>query len=123
MASGPVAILGAGTQGRRLAYMVSIPMHSASSYFFDVDANCIQQWSSCGRPVHLIDQTPSQLDDALHAVEQFRKISSHNSPKQHLAGEILTFSIELLQDAIREAWLVVEVVMNQSLIDSSVIPD
>ncbi|EAS35822.3 3-hydroxybutyryl-CoA dehydrogenase [Coccidioides immitis RS] len=83
--SAPVAILGAGTQGRRLAYM----------------------WSSRGRPVHLIDENLSQLQDAQKAVEQFRKTDSKS---EYLSGELKTFASEDLRAALQEAWLVVECV-------------
>ncbi|EFW21875.1 hypothetical protein D8B26_001992 [Coccidioides posadasii str. Silveira] len=83
--SAPVAILGAGTQGRRLAYM----------------------WSSRGRPVHLVDENLSQLQDAQKAVEQFRKTDSKS---EYLSGELKTFTSEDLRAALQEAWLVVECV-------------
>ncbi|CEJ82056.1 hypothetical protein VHEMI02147 [[Torrubiella] hemipterigena] len=79
-----VAILGAGSQGRRIAYM----------------------WSSTGNDVHLIDSQPAQLQASVEAVEgmrqQFKAIGSH--------GRIHTHAVEALRGALEKVWLIVECV-------------
>jgi len=80
-----VSILGAGTQGRRLAFM----------------------WSSQGNDVHLIDAQQPQLQASVQAVEDFR--SSWSNP-QSKKGTILSHLPEELSDAIQDSWLVVECV-------------
>ena len=80
-----VAILGAGTQGRRLAYM----------------------WSSRGRPVHLVDQAPAALEGALKDIDNFKNTVGKSDG--HQGGSITTFGGENLNEALKSAWLVVEV--------------
>ncbi|CAG9936721.1 unnamed protein product [Clonostachys rosea f. rosea IK726] len=80
-----VAILGAGTQGRRLAYM----------------------WSSLGNEVHLIDGQERQLEDAVQAVDDFR--AERDSPDSK-KGQIITHSPSQLSQALGSSWLVVECV-------------
>ena len=80
-----VAILGAGTQGRRLAYM----------------------WSSRGRPVHLVDQAPAALEGALKDIDNFKHTIGKSDG--HQGGTVSTFRGEELNEALEGAWLVVEV--------------
>ncbi|KAI9896464.1 hypothetical protein N3K66_008636 [Trichothecium roseum] len=80
-----VSVLGAGTQGRRLAFM----------------------WSSLGNDVHLIDAQKTQLDASLEAVEDFRTSWSTPEAKR---GSITTHLPETLSAALQSSWLVVECV-------------
>lgn len=105
----PVAIIGAGSQGRRLAYMVR-DQHSLSH--FQILTNCLSQWSSRGNDVHLVDGQPAQLRDSVRAVAALRQ----SLPSQGTAGTIRTFAPDALKGALNSAWLVVEV---SSLIHST----
>ncbi|KAF5679515.1 3-hydroxybutyryl dehydrogenase [Fusarium circinatum] len=79
-----VTLIGAGTQGRRLAFM----------------------WSSRGNDVHLVDGQEAQLQASIKAIEEFRQSSSNKSASW---GRIITHSPETLREALQAAWLVVEV--------------
>ncbi|OCK80945.1 NAD(P)-binding protein [Lepidopterella palustris CBS 459.81] len=79
-----VAILGAGTQGRRLAFM----------------------WSSQGGTVNLIDVNPQQLQESRAYISGLIKASSSN----HKRGEIRLFLATELEQACKNAWLIVECV-------------
>ncbi|KAG4430608.1 hypothetical protein IFR05_013903 [Cadophora sp. M221] len=92
-----VAILGAGTQGRRLAYM----------------------WSRRGRPVHLIDQAPAALEGALKDIEKLKNTIGKSDGHQN--GLVSTFSGEKLDEAMSGAWLVVENVPESLKLKRSVI--
>ncbi|KAH7323916.1 3-hydroxyacyl-CoA dehydrogenase [Rhexocercosporidium sp. MPI-PUGE-AT-0058] len=92
-----VAILGAGTQGRRLAYM----------------------WSRRGRPVHLIDRAPAALEGALKDIEFFKTTVGISDGYQD--GTISTFSGEELVEALKGAWLAVENVPESLNIKRSVV--
>ncbi|KAH9219326.1 3-hydroxyacyl-CoA dehydrogenase [Leptodontidium sp. 2 PMI_412] len=92
-----VAILGAGTQGRRLAYM----------------------WSRRGRPVHLVDQAPAALEGALKDIDKFKNTIGKIDGHQH--GTVSTFSGEKLDEAMSGAWLVVENVPESLKLKRSVI--
>ncbi|KAF4983404.1 hypothetical protein FZEAL_1133 [Fusarium zealandicum] len=91
-----VVLLGAGTQGRRLAFM----------------------WSSRGNDVHLVDGQESQLQASLKAIEAFR---SDSDKKDVQWGRITTHSPETLRDALQTAWLVVECVPEQLPLKQEVI--
>ncbi|KAJ5555649.1 hypothetical protein N7535_008082 [Penicillium sp. DV-2018c] len=82
---GSVVILGAGTQGRRLAYM----------------------WSSRGGTVHLVDLREQQLQDGLKYVDKLRA-----ETKDHTGdwGKIETSNPSSLESTLKDAWLVVECV-------------
>ncbi|KIV92155.1 hypothetical protein PV10_06616 [Exophiala mesophila] len=80
-----VAMLGAGTQGRRLAYM----------------------WSSKGRDVNVIDAQERQLTDAVKYIDELRAGSGRSGVKW---GNIKTFKAENLKSALQNVWLVVECV-------------
>ncbi|KAL4876740.1 hypothetical protein BJY04DRAFT_222749 [Aspergillus karnatakaensis] len=82
---GSVVIIGAGTQGRRLAYM----------------------WSSRGGVVHLVDLDTSQLADAVEYVQQLRDASTM-TPQQW--GDVQVSSPDSLGSLLQGAWLVVECV-------------
>ncbi|KAL2062796.1 hypothetical protein VTL71DRAFT_5868 [Oculimacula yallundae] len=94
-----VAILGAGTQGRRLAFM----------------------WSSRGRPVNLIDQAPAALNGALRDIEKFKNTSGISDG--HKGGRISTFSLAKLDEALNSAWLAIENVPESLAIKRSVIKE
>ncbi|CAM1503267.1 Fc.00g080430.m01.CDS01 [Cosmosporella sp. VM-42] len=93
-----VALVGAGTQGRRLAFM----------------------WSSRGQDVHLIDAQPNQLQASLQAIDTFR--ASHK-PKGAQWGQIITHLPETRQAALQNAWLVIECVPEQLPLKQKVIAD
>ncbi|KAL6920833.1 hypothetical protein FSHL1_004810 [Fusarium sambucinum] len=80
-----VTIIGAGTQGRRLAFM----------------------WSSTGNDVHLVDNQEAQLQASLEAIDEFRRSSNKENASW---GKIITHSRETLSEALQAAWLVVECV-------------
>jgi hypothetical protein len=120
-ALGSVAILGAGTQGRRLAYMVSLPLSASTEMphpggvadtnlvldaFANIRWSIAAQWSSRGGAVHLIDRDAAQLQDAKLSVDKFRQ---SNALKNHLGGEVSLFAADNRRAAIEKAWLVVEV--------------
>ncbi|KAH8677256.1 hypothetical protein BGZ61DRAFT_360149, partial [Ilyonectria robusta] len=79
-----VALIGAGTQGRRLAFM----------------------WSSQGSDVHLVDAQPSQLQASIKAIDDFRSAASQKGDVRW--GQIMTHSPETLGAALQNAWLVIE---------------
>ncbi|KAH0593208.1 hypothetical protein MHUMG1_08930 [Metarhizium humberi] len=79
-----VTVLGAGSQGRRLAYM----------------------WSSRGNDVHLIDGKPSQLQESVENVNQQR---SQLDPNGNF-GKVRAHSPDFMRAALSESWLVVECV-------------
>ncbi|KAF2649840.1 3-hydroxyacyl-CoA dehydrogenase [Lophiostoma macrostomum CBS 122681] len=84
-ASRAVAILGAGTQGRRLAFM----------------------WSNCGRPVNLIDRDEKQLQASIHEVNTFRSTFPKFKTAQEW-GKVSKFPYAQLREALSNAWLVLE---------------
>ncbi|KAF2025307.1 3-hydroxyacyl-CoA dehydrogenase [Setomelanomma holmii] len=94
----PVAIVGAGTQGARLAYM----------------------WSQLRRPVHLIDQNEQQLQKAQEYIRGLRKSSS---PGQDGWGNMDTFTSNRLKEAISPAWLVLECVPESLQLKKKVIKE
>ena len=99
-----VAIVGAGSQGRRLAYMVSGSTQVRQAAILLI-VDIWLQWASQGDDVHIVDQQPSQLEATLQAVDHFR---SELAPKdQH--GNVVTHLAESLETALKDAWLVVEV--------------
>lgn len=83
-----VTLIGAGTQGRRLAFM----------------------WSSRGNDVHIVDGQESQLQDSLKAIEGFRL---EDSTKGARRGRVITHTPETLWGALQASWLVVECVPEQ----------
>ncbi|KAK0117897.1 hypothetical protein ONS95_012213 [Cadophora gregata] len=92
-----VTILGAGTQGRRLAYM----------------------WSSRGRPVNLVDQAPAALEGALKDIDHFK--NTIGKADGHGGGIVLTFRGNELGEALSGAWLAVENVPESLELKRSVI--
>ncbi|KAL1960133.1 hypothetical protein VTO42DRAFT_305 [Malbranchea cinnamomea] len=84
--SGSVVIIGAGTQGRRLAYM----------------------WSSRGGSVCLVDLSEKQLQDALQYVQQLRAAVTDDRGRNW--GAVRTCSPSSLEAALTDAWLVIECV-------------
>ncbi|KAJ5334666.1 hypothetical protein N7452_007069 [Penicillium brevicompactum] len=82
--TGSVVIIGAGTQGRRLAYM----------------------WSSKGGTVCLVDLQEQQLQDGLQYVEKLR--AETNDAREW--GRIEISHPSSLDTLLRNAWLVVECV-------------
>ncbi|CAF3609077.1 unnamed protein product [Fusarium graminearum] len=80
-----VTLIGAGTQGRRLAFM----------------------WSSTGSDVHLVDSQEAQLQASLEAIDEFRRSCNKENASW---GKIITHSRDTLSEALQAAWLVVECV-------------
>ncbi|KAM5384866.1 hypothetical protein ACJA88_002713 [Fusarium oxysporum] len=93
-----VTLIGAGTQGRRLAFM----------------------WSSRGNDVHLVDGQEAQLQASIEAIEEFRQSSSNRNA---FWGRIITHSPESLREALQAAWLVVECVPEQIELKTKVISE
>ncbi|RKK71803.1 hypothetical protein BFJ69_g10660 [Fusarium oxysporum] len=97
-----VTLIGAGTQGRRLAFM----------------------WSSRGNDVHLVDGQEAQLQASIKAIEEFRQSSSNRNA---FWGRIITHSPESLREALQAAWLVVEVsnsdIKNGSRLTEKCVPE
>ncbi|KAK2773638.1 hypothetical protein FQN53_004082 [Emmonsiellopsis sp. PD_33] len=83
---GSVVIIGAGTQGRRLAYM----------------------WSCRGGSVYLVDLNEQQLQDGIHYVQQLRAAAA--TAHQGNWGEVKTSTPASLESILKEAWLVIECV-------------
>ncbi|KAL2844539.1 hypothetical protein BJY01DRAFT_188729 [Aspergillus pseudoustus] len=81
---GSVVIIGAGTQGRRLAYM----------------------WSSRGGLVYLVDLNQRQLEEGLQYVEQLRTEAQHSGTW----GDVRLATPDSLESLLHGAWLVVECV-------------
>ncbi|KEY72803.1 hypothetical protein S7711_10831 [Stachybotrys chartarum IBT 7711] len=93
-----VTIIGAGTQGRRLAFM----------------------WSSAGNDVHLVDGQPSQLQASIQAIDGFRADSQH---KDASWGRINTHSPDNIAAALQSSWLALECVPEQLSLKRKVITD
>ncbi|KAK4934958.1 hypothetical protein LTR10_023895 [Elasticomyces elasticus] len=81
-----VTILGAGTQGTRLAYM----------------------WTSRGRPVYLIDKDEKQLERAKRGVETLRSQAQSSSTTSGECGEVITSSTDGLPEAASKSWMLLE---------------
>ncbi|KIA75448.1 3-hydroxyacyl-CoA dehyrogenase [Aspergillus ustus] len=81
---GSVVIIGAGTQGRRLAYM----------------------WSSRGGLVYLVDLNQRQLEEGLQYVEQLRMEAQHSGTW----GDVRLATPDSLESLLHDSWLVVECV-------------
>ncbi|QPC76476.1 hypothetical protein HYE68_007228 [Fusarium pseudograminearum] len=80
-----VTLIGAGTQGRRLAFM----------------------WSSASSDVHLVDSQETQLQASLEAIDEFRRSCNKEDASW---GKIITHSRDTQSEALQAAWLVVECV-------------
>ncbi|KAK5451635.1 hypothetical protein LTS15_007895 [Exophiala xenobiotica] len=81
-----VTILGAGTQGTRLAFM----------------------WTKRGRPVYLVDQNQAQLEKAKKGIEDLRsQLQSFWATSTHW-GEIITSSPDALEQAATKSWMLLE---------------
>ncbi|OBT58317.1 hypothetical protein VE04_01787 [Pseudogymnoascus sp. 24MN13] len=80
-----VVVIGAGAQGRRLAYM----------------------WSSRGSPVHLVDLEERKQQEALLYIQQLRAKSTSDGSNW---GEIMASTPNSLESWLKDAWLVVECV-------------
>ncbi|KID94489.1 3-hydroxyacyl-CoA dehydrogenase, NAD binding protein, partial [Metarhizium majus ARSEF 297] len=90
-----VTVLGAGSQGRRLAYM----------------------WSSRGNDVHLIDGKPSQRQESVENVNQLR---SQLDPNGNF-GKVRAHSPDFMRAALSESWLVVECIPERLRLKQEVI--
>ncbi|KAJ5880858.1 uncharacterized protein N7473_011911 [Penicillium subrubescens] len=83
--SGSVVIIGAGTQGRRLAFM----------------------WSGRGGSVCLVDLQEQQLQDGLSYVHQLRNAAVDHDRNW---GDVTVSQPDSLESILQDAWLVVECV-------------
>ncbi|PWY77050.1 NAD(P)-binding protein [Aspergillus heteromorphus CBS 117.55] len=81
-----VTLLGAGTQGTRLAFM----------------------WSRLGKPVYLVDKNPAQLTQAKREIDVLRKSAVAGPPSQW--GDIICAPANELSTSVAKSWLVVECV-------------
>ncbi|PYH91245.1 NAD(P)-binding protein, partial [Aspergillus ellipticus CBS 707.79] len=85
-----VTLLGAGTQGTRLAFM----------------------WSRLGKPVYLVDKNPAQLTQARQEIEQLRQknrpLLAADAPSPW--GEVVCSPANELTASVSKSWLVVECV-------------
>ncbi|KKK19490.1 hypothetical protein P175DRAFT_0505484 [Aspergillus ochraceoroseus IBT 24754] len=80
---GAVVIIGAGTQGRRLAYM----------------------WSSRGGLVYLVDLNEEQLQEGLQFVQQLRAETTDHPRKW---GEVKASTPSMFESILQSSWLIVE---------------
>ncbi|OOF97879.1 hypothetical protein ASPCADRAFT_2948 [Aspergillus carbonarius ITEM 5010] len=78
-----VTLLGAGAQGSRLAYL----------------------WSRIGRPVYLVDKSPTQLGLALATVQRLRASNPPSEP-----GQVISLTADNLDKALHNSWLAIECV-------------
>ncbi|PVH75072.1 3-hydroxyacyl-CoA dehydrogenase [Cadophora sp. DSE1049] len=82
-----VALIGAGTQGTRLAFM----------------------WSRLGRPVHLVDQDQQRLQGALTDIQKLRR----DWPATEASiewGNVTIYQSPQLAQSVANSWLIVECV-------------
>ncbi|CAG8902074.1 unnamed protein product [Penicillium egyptiacum] len=93
---GSIVIIGAGTQGRRLAYM----------------------WSSRGGSVSLVDFQEQQLHDSVQYVQRLRDI---HADREKSWGEIGISYPNSLKTTLKDAWLVMECVPEILLLKQKVI--
>ncbi|KAL1991033.1 hypothetical protein VTN49DRAFT_5537 [Thermomyces lanuginosus] len=101
LAKQAVTLVGAGTQGRRLAYM----------------------WSTRGRPVYLVDQNKDQLSRAWNDIQCLRRSDEHAAINKNVDrwGSIHATPAEKMSSALRDSWLVVECVPESLHLKKSVI--
>lgn len=104
--AGSVVIVGAGTQGRRLAFMVSKYLkirrqgHPANN----------RKWSGRGGSVCLVDLQKQQLQDGLNYVHQLRNAAVDHDRNW---GDVTVSQPDSLESILQDAWLVVEVLSFQ----------
>jgi hypothetical protein len=110
--TGSVVIIGAGTQGRRLAFMVS---EGLEIQHFRIKVNWMK-WSGRGGSVCLVDLQNQQLQDGLSYVSQLRR----NAAVEHERnwGEVTVAHPESLKSVLQDAWLVVEVIYSNLNFDA-----
>lgn len=118
-----VTLIGAGTQGRRLAFMARITSIIILSFMGSL-LTPLSQWSSRGNDVHLVDGQDAQLQASIKAIEDFRQSSSNLNASW---GRIITHSPESLREALQAAWLVVEVsnsdITNGQMLTEKCVPE
>jgi hypothetical protein len=100
--SGSVVIIGAGTQGRRLAFMVSRYFESCQQPHPANNA----KWSGRGGSVCLVDLQEQQLQDGLSYVHQLRNAAVDHDRNW---GDVSVSQPNFLESILQDAWLVVEV--------------
>lgn len=101
-----VAIVGAGTQGRRLAYMVRIERPISGLQRIRPNFSHAYKWSTRGNDVHLLDAQASQLQGCHEVIEALQSAAPFKSPK---SGMVITHPIDGLETVLQSAWLVIEV--------------
>ncbi|KAJ5489288.1 hypothetical protein N7539_004178 [Penicillium diatomitis] len=94
--AGSVVIVGAGTQGRRLAFM----------------------WSRRGGTVCLVDLQKKQLEEGLSYVKQLRSAALDSGQEY---GEVKVAQPDALETILQDAWLVVECVPENRALKQKVI--
>lgn len=99
---GSVVIIGAGTQGRRLAFMVGriLPQSAFAGAKWHI------QWTSRGGNVTLVDLQEQQLQDGLKYVQQLRAAETEHTGAW---GAVKTAHPDALETVLKDSWLVVEV--------------
>ncbi|KAJ5216939.1 hypothetical protein N7468_009947 [Penicillium chermesinum] len=118
-----VTLLGAGTQGTRLAYMVRfLPLHIRQSR--TAPKLVKHQWSRCGQPVYLIDKNKSQLDRAWKQIQSLRDQGSYlGSDGSGKWGDVIRASSDELKPALAESWLTVECVPESLALKKTVVQE
>lgn len=104
-----VALIGAGTQGRRLAYMVCLPWSPRLAEVFSVpidSSDKFPQWSKRGHGVRLIDSQPSQLQASLAYIQMLRR-SDESTEDEY--GDVTIHDPASMSETLTDTWLVVEV--------------
>ncbi|KAJ5585488.1 uncharacterized protein N7459_005288 [Penicillium hispanicum] len=96
-----VTLLGAGTQGTRLAYM----------------------WSRCGRPVYLIDRNEKQLERSWKEIQKLRSRESVSYGVTEKSGSVVRGSADELKNAVLNSWLAIECVPESLDLKRSVIQE
>ncbi|TPX11537.1 uncharacterized protein E0L32_007748 [Thyridium curvatum] len=96
-----VTILGAGTQGKRLAFM----------------------WTRKGRPVYLIDKDERQCESAGIEIQKMRDSWQSTSITSDTWGKVTVDKPELLTEAMGNSWLLVECLPENLKLKRSIIQD
>jgi hypothetical protein len=78
-----------------------------STYERGISRLTLQQWSSRGRPVKLIDCKTAALAAAVRDIEKLKNTVGKETG--HKGGIVTTFGLDGLHHALSGAWLVVEV--------------
>lgn len=97
----PVAVLGAGVLGRRIGMYPMIFMVEAK---LNNSIACV--WASTGYTVKIRDPSKQQREDGIAYVEE--NVASYAQETGKTPGKVMAF--EDMEDAVADAWMVVEAV-------------